>query len=191
VNAALELYASRGFEATTVAGIADAADIAPATFFTYFRTKEDVVFWDFDERFESLRHALQQRPPDQRVVDTLRHWFATQLARAPLDLARERQQALIIAQVPSVAARSLQLFERLESLIASAFAGEFDVPPDDVVALLPAAAATAWLRTLGRLTIDAGPSSEIARAARDEPMRLLAPAFRFIEAGIAATRTPC
>jgi AcrR family transcriptional regulator len=190
VDAALKLFAARGFETTTVADIADAADIAPATFFTYFRTKEDVVFWDFDERFASLQYALAERPTSEHVIDTLRKWFATQLAEVPVDLARERQQALIIAQAPSVAARSLQLFERLEALIASAFADELEVASDDVVALLPAAAATAWLRALGRLAIDAGPQSEIARAVRNDPMQLLTPAFRFIEAGIAATLTP-
>jgi AcrR family transcriptional regulator len=191
VDAALELFAARGFETTTVAEIAEAADIAPATFFTYFRTKEDVVFWDFDERFASLRHALAERPADEHVIDTLRAWFATQLTQVPVDLARERQQALIIAQAPSVAARSLQLFERLEALIASAFADELEVASDDVVALLPAAAATAWLRALGRLAIDAGPHSAIARAVSDDPTQLLTPAFRFIEAGIAAIRTTC
>jgi AcrR family transcriptional regulator len=190
VNAALDLYASRGFETTTVADIAAAADVAPATFFTYFRTKEDVVFWDFDARFASLRHALEDRPAGEHVIDALRKWFETQLARAPVDLARERQQASIIARAPSVAARSLQLFERLEALIASALADELEVASDDVVALLPAAAATAWLRALGRLAIDAGPHSEIARAVRDDPMQLLMPVFRFIEAGIAAIRTP-
>jgi AcrR family transcriptional regulator len=190
VDAALELFAARGFETTTVADIADAADIAPATFFTYFRTKEDVVFWDFDARFVSLRYALAERPTSEHVIDALRKWFATQLTQVPVDLARERQQALIVAQAPSVAARSLQLFERLEALIASAFADELEVASDDVVALLPAAAATAWLRALGRLAIDAGPHSEIARAVRNDPMQLLTPAFRFIEAGIAATLTP-
>jgi hypothetical protein len=62
------------------------------------------------------------------------------------------------------------LYERLQLLIASAFADKLEVASDNVVAL-PAAAATAWLRTLARLAIDAGPSSDIAQAVRDDRPR--------------------
>ena len=40
--AALELFAAKGVEGTTVAEIADAADIGKGTFFRYFATKEAV-----------------------------------------------------------------------------------------------------------------------------------------------------
>lgn len=41
-HAALELFAKRGIDATTIAEISEAADIGKGTFFTYFPTKEDV-----------------------------------------------------------------------------------------------------------------------------------------------------
>src|SRR4029450_11519761 len=72
VEAALRLFAERGFEATTVADIADAADVSPRTFFTYFPAKEDVLFADAQDRIDRLQDALAKRAPDESFLDALR-----------------------------------------------------------------------------------------------------------------------
>ncbi len=43
VDAALDLFARQGIDATTIAHISEAADIGKGTFFTYFPTKEAVL----------------------------------------------------------------------------------------------------------------------------------------------------
>lgn len=43
IDAALRLFSENGYEATTVADIAEAAGVAKGTFFNYFRAKEELL----------------------------------------------------------------------------------------------------------------------------------------------------
>jgi len=54
---AVTLMAEKGFEATTVAEIAAAADYHPSSFFRYFATKEEAVFIGVPEATEEFRKA--------------------------------------------------------------------------------------------------------------------------------------
>ncbi|MGV2984260.1 TetR/AcrR family transcriptional regulator [Microbacterium sp. AGC85] len=53
---ALDLYAKRGYEETTVDDIANAAGISQRTFFRHYPTKEETVLFES----ESLAHALEE-----------------------------------------------------------------------------------------------------------------------------------
>jgi AcrR family transcriptional regulator len=84
---AAELFARDGYDATTVEKIAAAADVAPATFFNHFRSKEDVlreVGQDVFSRFRGLVDEQLARPATS--AERL-HGFATRSAelvrRAP------------------------------------------------------------------------------------------------------------
>jgi AcrR family transcriptional regulator len=84
VDAALRLFDERGFEQTTIADIAEAADIAPRTFFGYFPSKEDVVFADFPEQLEALSRRLRERDEDETAIDALRAVIRDALEHADL-----------------------------------------------------------------------------------------------------------
>ena len=78
----LRLFDERGFEQTTIADIAEAADIAPRTFFGYFPSKEDVVFADFPAEFDALAERLRGRDEGESAIDALRAFIAEALERA-------------------------------------------------------------------------------------------------------------
>ena len=56
-EAGMQLFAEHGFTATTVDAIADAAGVSRATVFTYFPTKEEIVFGDAAAAVDALAAA--------------------------------------------------------------------------------------------------------------------------------------
>jgi AcrR family transcriptional regulator len=67
---ALRLFLEKGFEVTTIEEIAEAADIAPSTFFNYFPTKEDVVLQD--DLDPVLLEAISMEPAGLHPITVLR-----------------------------------------------------------------------------------------------------------------------
>lgn len=145
--AALDLFARQGFDATTTEQIANAADIAPRTFFSYFPTKEDVVLADYAQRLERIVDELARRPASEEPWDALR---ASLLAVAA-DYEAEREQLMvrfgIMAECPSVFARSLALQAGWEDTLVTTMADRLGAEPGDVTPRLMAAAALAAMRS--------------------------------------------
>src|SRR5690606_23402136 len=76
-NAALELFLERGFEDVGIREIAGHADVAVATVFAHFPSKEALVFDDDAAVVASLVTAVVERPAGSPVLDALEHWFRT------------------------------------------------------------------------------------------------------------------
>ena len=73
VDAAERLFAQKGYDKTTVADIAAAAQVSTRTFFTYFRAKEDVLFAGTDQRLKAIAEAfdaVQASSPLEAVMTT-------------------------------------------------------------------------------------------------------------------------
>jgi AcrR family transcriptional regulator len=60
-EAAFIQFNERGFDATTVDQIADAAGVSRRTFFRYFKTKEDAIFPEHDRLRATVAADLQRR----------------------------------------------------------------------------------------------------------------------------------
>jgi len=108
---AAELFARDGYDATTVEKIAAAADIAPATFFNHFPSKEDVlreVGQDVFSRFRRLVDEQIERPVSS--IERL-HGFADrsgELVRRAPDLTRRVLIAVLRSSRPGESGAELR-----------------------------------------------------------------------------------
>src|SRR4029453_2413392 len=73
VEAATALFERNGYDETTVADIADAAEIGTRTFFSYFATKEELLFPESDARVRAAVEAIEHRGPDDGPAEVLLH----------------------------------------------------------------------------------------------------------------------
>ena len=62
VTAALSLFQTKGFEATTTRAIARKAGIAEGTVFNYFKTKEDIALHFFELEVDQAIAAVRENP---------------------------------------------------------------------------------------------------------------------------------
>lgn len=114
VAAALELFASQGFDQTSVEQIAKAAGVSRSTFFRQFGGKEDVVFADHEALLDKLREFLAEGHEDPwgAVCAASESVFA-HFAHDP-EMARRRYQ--IVRQVPVLREREIITVFRYERL---------------------------------------------------------------------------
>lgn len=104
---ALRLFREQGYEQTTVAQIADAAEISPSTFFRYFATKEDVVL--FDALDPALFAAFAAQPTEVGPLAALRAGMRAVYAALPPDeLAEQIERARLILAVPELRRGALE-----------------------------------------------------------------------------------
>jgi AcrR family transcriptional regulator len=152
VRAAFDLFEERGFEGTTVADIAEAAEIAPRTFFSYFPSKDDVVFHDFEEKFAELGDLLREREPGTNTFDALRAGIEDGMGPPEAShLAEKRCRMRLIRESESLAAHDQFLRSKFASLVADAVADDLGVEPDDVRARIVAASMGAAIEILQEL----------------------------------------
>jgi AcrR family transcriptional regulator len=67
-SAARQLFASQGFERTTVRDIARLANVTERTFYRYFDGKEDLVADDYQTFLAMLKDAILARPADEPAL---------------------------------------------------------------------------------------------------------------------------
>ncbi|MDF2979800.1 MAG: mftR [Actinomycetospora sp.] len=125
-HVALELFATQGFDETTVDELAAAGGVGRRTFFRYFPTKLDVVLGELDEGLAGLVLALGEQPGDDPVA-AARAAFLAVNRYADVELPALRRRLGLIEDVPELAARATVRYRDWESALAADAARRWDV----------------------------------------------------------------
>jgi AcrR family transcriptional regulator len=141
---AVRLFAEKGFQATTIEEIAAAAEVAPRTFFRYFPTKEEVVFWS--EHQPMLAEFVAARPDHEPAAEALRRGLVDGLASF-YDQDRERllERSKLACRTPALQPRWRQQQADLAAGMAALLADRLGTRPDDLEVRAIAAATAAAL----------------------------------------------
>ncbi len=131
--AALELISRQGYQATTVAQIADAAGVSHTTLFRYFESKEQVIIADdLDER---RRQLMEQIDPGLSHFDLLRRFIVDlfELASADPWVSDPQRMALLRTEPALRMAQQLDADRAISE--AAEFVAEYTRVPADSLAL--------------------------------------------------------
>ena len=173
IRAAYELFAERGYDATTVADIAEAAEVAPRTVAMYFPAKQDIALSRFTDGVASLSGELRDRHPGETLHDVFGRWLLTSQTE-PEDRDMYRLARRMFAANPDLGALRTARMAAAIREGAAMIAAETGSPADAIGARIAAAAAAA----IAMEVIDTEPGAE-----REEAV---AAATRFLEGGTAA-----
>jgi AcrR family transcriptional regulator len=127
---ALRLFAEHGYEATTVADIADAADMSTRTFFRHVRDKDEAMFAADEDAFAQVVEAASatgpEVPPLVRLLRGVRVLAGSAEKDSEVKCARER----VLDDNPGLRARDLAQQLRWQQQVQR-FLEERGVAPDE------------------------------------------------------------
>ena len=121
-DVAMRLFATRGFDAVTVAEVAAEAGLSQKTVFNYFPTKEDLFFDEVPERVRAVADAIHERPPGESIVGALRRLQVGQCAR--MCSPGFAVFARIIEESPSLQAKELEVMALMAQALAASLLEE-------------------------------------------------------------------
>ena len=139
VRAAFTLFAERGYHATTVADIAEAAEVAPRTIPLYFASKQDIALSRFTAFADRVTEAIRNRAPGQSVLDVVEQGLRDKEASVDEEEIRELARRMFAANPELRALRAARMTGTIDES-AAAIAHDTGLSVGEVGARLAAVA---------------------------------------------------
>jgi mycofactocin system transcriptional regulator len=128
---ALELFATQGFEETTMDDVAAALGIGRRTLFRYFASKNDLVWGDFDQVLDRLRADLRGVDHRVSVMQALRRAAVSSNTYPAEALPELRIRLTLITTVPALQAHSMLRYAEWRQVVADFAAQRLRRDPGD------------------------------------------------------------
>jgi AcrR family transcriptional regulator len=170
LNAAMELFSANGYESTTVAEIARAAEVAPRTVMLHFDTKQDIALAWVSESAARLTQALRDRPASSSTLSVLRAWVLSE-DQHPEGCDPELCVRMFAAN-PELAALRMARMSEAAKEVGAAIAEDLHRDPSDPIVQTITIATSALVMDLATSRPD---------GSRDAALSV---AFEFLEAGL-------
>ena len=167
VGTAIELFTRNGLEETTVDAIADAAGCSRRTFYRYFGSKEDVLFYDLPAAFARLGEVL-----DGKLAEGIEPWAAVsesvlELISRFADDERPVVRMELWLKEPALQARYMQHVAAAENTIVDSLTRHRGTKPgaDDLAQIMAIAAIGAYRTSV--MTHPAGTNRKLTKHLRE------------------------
>lgn len=127
---ALRLFAERGYAATTIAQVAQAADVSESTLFRYFPTKEDLALQD--DFLDIFVAAFRQQPAELGPIQAVRGAMRTTLGGQPDPMALAEQYHRWILDTPELHSAQIRQMLSESQVLTREIAERVGRDPDDL-----------------------------------------------------------
>lgn len=132
-QAAFELFAERGFDATTLEAIAERVGVGRRTLFRYYASKNDIPWGQFDLTLAGFRDILAAMPVDIPLRDAV-HRGVVAFNDFPADAQPPHTERMrLILRTPALQAHSVIRYAEWRGVIAEYVAMRRGLAPDDLL----------------------------------------------------------
>lgn len=131
----MRLFSEQGFDNTTVDQIAAAAGVSGRTFFRYFPTKAEVLWYQFDAEVTSLRADFAEVPDDEPMMTAVRRVVVNANRYRAEDVPELRTRMHLVSSVPALAATAGAHYDAWERAVSAFAARRLGEPEDGLIPL--------------------------------------------------------
>lgn len=170
-DAAMAMFAARGFDKVTISQVAAAAGVSKMTVTNYFPRKEDLVFDRAELAIRSLADAAAARARGESLLTAIRRDYAARIGAGDVTLGPpDAAFARMVRSSQLLTSRAREIAGLREQALGDAIAAEtgVDDPQQRIVA--------AQLASVHRVLFAEGARRSLAGQPRDEICQVLAAA---------------
>ncbi|WP_026928747.1 TetR/AcrR family transcriptional regulator [Glycomyces tenuis] len=180
IETAARLFNERGYDATGVADVAEAADVTKRTFFLHFPTKEDVLLSDGPARVELALRVIDERAPQappREVLAEAIHAMIADTASRELPNGMAALRARLMVDSPAVQARVLRAVFTAQARIAEALRAAYPETLDRATAASVVGAAVGAVCAAAMASLQDGDAPEATSEAMRQAAAIALHAF--------------